>query len=68
MRYLYVQHTVVEDDSVAPLQKFGKMKFGNFHLLDYLCALVTSKKRVDRDFRRVLEIWNKPILSQNTQQ
>lgn len=31
LRYLYVQNTFVEDDSVAPLQKFCRIKFGNFH-------------------------------------
>ena len=47
LRYLYVQNTFVEDDSVAPLQKFCRTKFGNFHSISlFLCSLgLIEKKR-----------------------
>ena len=65
MSYLYIQHTEPENDCVDPLQKFCRFKFGNFHSTRlFLCALGTIKKKMielDRDFKRRLEMWNKPI-------
>lgn len=72
IRYLYVQNTVHKQDSVAPLEKFCKMKFDNYHSIRLLfCSLrATEKKRVElgRDFQSVLTIWNKPIVSQSPPQ
>ena len=65
MSYLYIQHTEPENDCVDPLQKFCRFKFRNFHSTRlFLCALGTIKKKMielDRDFKRRLEMWNKPI-------
>ena len=65
LRYLYVQHTELENNCAAPLQKFYRMKFGNFHSIRlFFRSLGTIEKKrleLERDFQRVLEIWNKPI-------
>ena len=75
LRYLYVQNTVVEDDSVIPLQKFCRMKYVNFHsirlFLHSLGAIEKKRLDLDKEFHRVLKVWNKPPpqnTSQNTQQ
>ena len=39
LRYLYVPNTVLEDDSIAPLQKFSRVKYVNFHLIRLFYAL-----------------------------
>ena len=79
LRYLYAQNEIVNDDSVLPLQKFFKMKYGSFHsvrlFLPSLGAIEKKRIELDQDFKQVLEIWNKtlpqnqpPPPSQDTQQ
>ena len=64
LRYLYIQTTVLEHDSGAPLQKFCRIKHINFHsiklLLRSLAAIEREKLRLDKEFHRTLEVWNKP--------
>ena len=66
-----MQNQVVDDDSVLPLQKFCKMKYGNFRLIRLfvhsLGAIETKRIELDQEFRLVLEIQNKPT-RQKTQQ
>ena len=66
-----MQNQVVDDDSVLPLQKFCKMKYGNFGLIRLfvrsLGAIETKRIELDQEFRLVLEIQNKPT-RQKTQQ
>ena len=46
IRYLYVQNTVHKQDSVAPLEKFCKMKFDNYHSIRLLfCSLRATEKK-----------------------
>ena len=71
LKYLYAQNQVVDDDSVLPLQKFCKIKYGNFHSIRLfvrsLGAIETKRIELDQNFKLVLEIRNKP-LCQKTQQ
>ena len=64
LRYLYDQTTVLEHDSVAPLQKFCRIKHINFHsirvLLHSLAAIKRERLRLDREFHRTLKVWKKP--------
>ena len=57
LRYLYVQNEVQNDDSVVPLQRFCKIKYGNFHsvrlFLRSLGALERKGVELDREFQRV---------------
>ena len=75
LRYLYVQTTVLEHNSVAPLQKFCRIKHINFRsirlLLHSLAAIERERLRLDKEFHRILEVWNKPSpqnTSTNTQE
>lgn len=69
LSYLNLQNTVHKQGSVAPLQKFWKMKFGNYHsirlLLRSLGAIKKKTVELDTYFQSVLAIWNKLIVSQS---
>ena len=67
LRYLYVQNAVVKYNSVAPLQKYCRLKYDNFHsvrlLLRSLGAVQKERVKLDEEFQEILEIWNKPPLN-----
>ena len=64
VRYLYVQNAVVKNNSVAPLQKYCRLKYDNFHfarlLLRSLGAVQKERVKLDKEFQEILAIWDKP--------
>ena len=43
LRYLYLQNTVLENDCMAPLQKYCRLKYGNFYCLTSFALFRSSR-------------------------
>lgn len=65
LRYLYVQNTVHEEESVVPLQKFCRKKIEIFNFVRLFLKTLGSieKKRVqlEKEFHNTLALCNKPM-------
>lgn len=63
LRYLYLQNTVLENNSIAPLKKYCRLKYGNFYsvllLLRSLGAVDKECRKLDKKFPKIVEVWNK---------
>ena len=74
LRYLYIEKTIAQLDSVDSLQKYCRDKYINFYSLRHFLRTLgeIEKKRIqlDIEFHKILEKWNKPPAqngNQNTQ-
>ena len=64
VRYLYVENTVQQNDSVVTLQQFCILKVDQFKccrtFINTLVQLEKIRILAEKEFHKTLELWTKP--------